>query len=479
MLRKSLTLLMIALFVTLGFFSNNPSFELGQTVTPQNISVSPRDLQLVCPGSVYRSAGDTGAAVGSFSQPGVARLSGSFTASGQGSVTARDISSTVVGSQPSGSVAGPLTLTAAGTNLSQSSALLNANQLQLVNDNRAAGLLATNCLPTENSHWLLAADTSTGRESLLVLNNPGSVNATVALELFGTSGKIVTAGQEGISVPARASTVVPVASLAPGLQAVVVHVISSASAISATLQQKTVRGLVAAGADLASPSTELAKELAIPGIFIRGVKDAAKLIASNPDYADLRPVLRVFLPADAKEPATVTAQIVGTDDKTFGTVVRATVNPGTVSDIPLNGLQDGNYSAFLTSNEKVRAAVRLSRTNIAQRPVTDFTWLQAATPISKDAAGITVPAAGISKLSIANPTRIPAKVSLSVDGSVRILSVPQQNSLVVEVPPNASITLSSDQPVAATLVIDVNFKLANLPLVNYQNLGSSLQVLVR
>jgi hypothetical protein len=385
----------------------------------------------------------------------------------------------VVGSQANGGVTEPLTLTASGNGLTQGSQLLNAGQTQLVNDSRAAGLFAAPCLLAEGEHWLLGATTTTGRESLLILNNPGAVNATVAIELYGSTGKIETAGQEGISVSAHGTTVVPIASLAPDLDSIAVHVMASSSVVTATLQQKTVRGLVAAGGDLIAPSTELAKDLVIPGLFVRGTKDAAKLAAKSADYADLQPVLQLFLPASAQAPANVTAQVVGVSAKTFGTVVQQTVSPGTVVNVPLSGLADGDFSVFVSADQSVRAAVRLSRTNLAQHPITDFTWLQAAQAITDQAMAVTAPVAGISKLSIANPGKTVANVTLTVNGKSQVIAVPPQSSSVVAVAAHASISISSDRPVGASLIVDVNFTVANLPVLDYQNLGASLSVLVR
>ncbi len=478
MLRRLLAAAMLLALAGLSIFASAPNILFGDKVSAKTVSVNPKDLQLVCPGAFYRSGADTGLAVNSFSQLGSSALSGSFESGASSTLKVADFGGQVVGQNPSGSVTSPLTITASGSELTQGSKLLNSNQLQLVNDSRAAGLLAAPCLKAESDFWILAADTSVGRESLLILNNPGSVNATVSIEVFGSGGKIATAGQEGISVPAAGSTVVPIASLAPGLSTLTLHVRSVSSAITATLQQKTVRGLVAAGAEWISPSTQIGNSLVIPGFFVRGVKDASKLRAGSADYGDISPVLRVFVPASAKVNATVTAQVVGTTAKTFGTVVRMQVAAGTVTDIPLNGLQDGDYSVFISSDQPIRAAVRLSRAKLGGKPATDFTWLQAAAPITKP-VGITVPGSGISKLSIANFNKSSATVTLVVNGVSHTLTVPSNNSLTVAVANGASVVIGSSMPIEANLIVDLNFALASLPLVDYQNVGSAQTVLVR
>ncbi|MEI6590616.1 MAG: DUF5719 family protein [Actinomycetes bacterium] len=478
MLRRLLGVGALLVFIATSFVISAPSVPLGDKLFANQVKVNPKDLELVCSGSFYRSGADTGATVNTFSQIGSAALSGHFESSATSSLKVTDFGGGLVGHNPSGTAVTPLKITASGSNLIQGSKLLNANQIQLVNDSRAAGLLAAPCLRAESDFWMLAADTSVGRESLLILNNPGSVNATVSIETFGTGGKIPAAGQGGISVPAKGSTVVPIASLAPGLQTLALHVRSSSSAITATLQQKTVRGLVAAGADWSVASSVIGKDLVIPGFLVRGVKALSKLRASSSDYGDLSPVLRIFVPGNAKTNATITAQVVGTNAKTFGTVVRLQVAPGTVTDVPLNGLQDGDYSVLITSDQELRAAVRISRAKLDAKPATDFTWIQAATPISR-AVGITIPSVGISKLSIVNGNKSVATVNLVVNGVSSAIAVPSGNSVTVSVPNSASVALSSNLPLGANLIVDVNYSIANLPFVDYENVGSLKRVLVR
>jgi hypothetical protein len=242
--------------------------------------------------------------------------------------------------------------------------------------------------------------------------------------------------------------------------------------VGAWLQQRTVRGLLYAGADFISPLTEINKSLSIPGILVRGAKDAAALIAINDDYADLIPALRVFNPGEST--ATFTAQIFGANVKTFGTVIRETVPAHAVKDFTINGLADGDYAAFITSDQTIAASVRLPRSDKTKKPNTDFTWLQAAQQLT-GSQQITVPPAGIGKLSLTNLTNKSAAVT--INGA--LLNIEPQGIAVVKVAAGAVNVKIIDGKVGANLLIDVSGSVTNLALVDYRNSGSRVAVRVR
>jgi hypothetical protein len=234
-----------------------------------------------------------------------------------------------------------------------------------------------------------------------------------------------------------------------------------------------VRGLLYAGADFIAPATTFDKTLAIPGILIRGAEDAAALIAANSDYADLVPVLRVFNPTD--KPAKFTAQINAAAANGFGTVIHETVAPKSVKDFQIESLANGDYSAFISADQNITASVRLARTDKAKKPNTDFTWLQAAQAFTGERQ-ITVSSVGISKLTVANANSKPATISVN---SVTY-TVAANSSVVIKVENSSTLTIkSTDLPVSANLVVDVNGSVANIALVNYKNLGGEVVVRVR
>jgi hypothetical protein len=313
-------------------------------------------------------------------------------------------------------------------------------------------LLGASCQAPSTDIWLLGGDTSTGRETLLLLSNPSSVTATVSLEAIGLGGAKATSS--GISVPAHGSQIVPLASILPETKSLVVHLRSYGSAVAAWLQQRTLRGLQYSGVDWLSPVTGFNTELSIPGVLIRGSKDANALKDSSADYFDLVPTLRIYNP-NAKT-VKFTAQIFGADAKTFGTVISESVLANSTA-------------------ESVAAAIRLPRTDKTKTPITDFAWLPAAQVLT-GVQSISIPKAGISKVAIANPSK--TAIDLVVAGSsVRIL--PNSTAVLLATSGSNLKIDAAGQSFSATVITDLGGSIAALSVVSYQNTGNQIAVLVR
>ena len=160
MFRRLLGVGALLVFIATSLFISAPSVPFGDKLVANQVKVNPKDLELVCSGAFYRSGADTGATVNTFSQVGSAALSGHFESSATSSLKVTEFGGQLVGQSPSGSTVAPLKISASGSNLIQGSKLLNANQIQQVNDSRAAGLLVAPCLRAESDFWMLAADTA-------------------------------------------------------------------------------------------------------------------------------------------------------------------------------------------------------------------------------------------------------------------------------------------------------------------------------
>ena len=455
-----------------------PNFDLkiGEAPKSPKLSVAAQDLNLICPGAAIGSGGANGTAVGTFTRLGAASVVGTvaagaetfeqrYLADGYYDSYSGRIFSTV-------SSAGTVFATKGGS-VEQGSTMVNITQTQKATSARLNGLLAASCQAPSPEIWLVGGSAATGRETLLLLANPTPVDVTVSLEVFSEGGPVQAAGLSGISISAGATAVVPLSSLIPETRTFAIHVVSASGAVSAWLQQRTVRGLLYAGADFVAPASVFSKSLVIPGVLIRGAADAAALIATNNDYSDLKPVLRVFNPTDSK--TTFTAQINGATEKTYGTVLHESVSAHTVQDFEIPALANGDYSAFISADQNITASIRLVRTDKTKKPNTDFTWLQAAETFT-GSRQLTVPVAGISKLTIANSGSKSA--SVTVNGVA--YSIAASSMVVIKVDNGKSVTLvSNDQPVAANLVVDVDSAIGNIAVENYKNLGSEVSVRVR
>ena len=466
-------------------------FELkvGRTVASQVQQVTAKNLGLVCPGAVLASGGSTGTKVGSFARLATSGVDYSSNLGSGATLQTRTLtgaagSATTLpdtgGGQQllSGADAFVLEVQDPTGVLPQGSGLLAAQSFQLVKSANFNGLVAANCQRPTVEQWLLGANTTVGRESLLILANPNPTDASVSLELYGQNGKIQSGGNGQIAVAAYKSTVVPLAGLAPQDQVLAIRVATSGATVASWVQQKTVRGTQAAGADLISPINTTQGKQVIPGLFKRGTKDATGLIKLNANYADLTPNLALFVPGD--KAANVTAQVVGTDSKTFGTVVQTRLEPGRAALFPLTGLKDGNYAVFISSDQPIMSAAQLSRTNVTKTPNTDFSWLPAVDAATGPRT-INVPKSGISKLSIANPSELAQVVTVTNVATGKVISVRigRLTSVAVEVESGSVVRVESQSPVASTLIVDIDWQLAALALTDYRNLGGKITVAVR
>ncbi len=449
MFRRVLSLiLVVGLGLTIGIWLKFPTIQVGQSPTAQSVKVQPKEPTLVCPGPVFVNGGLNGVTLGSFTQSGTATISGHDNSSA--------ISATILGEKL-------LTGHAAG------SKGFNAIQGQFANGQQAFGLAAASCVPGSNQAWLVAGDNSIGREALLVLANATSVDATVSLQLYGTSGPIQGAGLSGISAPAGKVTVLPLSSFAPKAETFAVQVSSRGAELGIWLQQKTVRGLTPGGLDLVGVSAEPSKTVLIPGVFLRSSVALANLATANKDFADTKPILRVTAPGE--KDANFTAQIQGADGASFGNVLQGTVPAGSTRDFALEDLTDGNYSVQINSDQPVLGGVRFSRLSGS---LPDFAWAGSVVPTKLD-AGFTALAGATTKLSIVNGNK--AKVSFSVEG--KTYSIPGNSNLVLTVSAGTSYSIKSDQTLSVSQVIDIKGGVSVAPILDYQNVGGTLKVLVR
>jgi hypothetical protein len=460
MIKRLIALIAIAAGIfSLIWFAPQFTLTIGELPKAEVLKVKAQDLNLVCPGGVYRTGGASGTKLGAFESIGAPDINSDFNGPAGTTMVIRGNLLTAV--DPAGLA-------------EQSSVLLNANQIQSVNTDGLTGLTGAACQRPTNSLWFIGGDTSTGRESLLIVKNVTKVDSTVNLEIFNERGLVTGSGMSGISVPAGKTTVIPLASYVPKTKTFVTHVVSRGGLVAAWIQQKTIRGLAAGGVDYVSPTSGFGKTQAIPGVFVRGAADAAKL-AANADFADLVPTLRVFVPGS--KPATVTAQVIGSTATTYGTVVRQTIPAGTTADIALPGLSDGDFVAIVKSDEAVGSAIRLHR--VFKKSV-DFAWLTAAESHT-GVVGFSVPTAGISKLSLANPSNSLIDLRLIQNGGTAAnFKIPAAGQLTLKFAPGTKLELSGNaKALLGTLIVDIDGSLAAVPLVDYKNPGGEVAVMVR
>ena len=495
----SLVLLLAALIVG-SIFTPTFGVSVGSLPSAAQQDAKAADLNLVCPGGAYRSGGASGTKLGTFDQVGSAEVnaivSGAIAATNGAKVnttplaTQGDSTALPASAGAPARIARPTSITVVDPNgeLEQGSKLLNVSTLQLQNAADFSGLLAASCQAPSTDLWFVGGDTTVGREALLVVTNPSRVDAQIDIQAYNAGGVVKADGLAGLSVPSGKTLVLPLASDLINQATLALHVSATGGSIAAWLQQKTMRGTIPGGSDFISPSTELGKSIVIPGLLLRGSADAATIIKTRPEYADQTPMLRVFVPsfngATSTSSVTVTAQIFGATARTFGTVLRQQLRVGAVTDVPITGLADGDYVAFVSADKPIQAAIRLPRTNKTKSPATDFAWLQAGQSL-KGVRAFRVPQSGVTKLSLGNSGKSEVSLQLGspaqvATGTAPVVKLAGGGVRTIGLTAGALVWIKTDSDALhANLVIDLDSTVATLPITDYKNSASKLMVSVR
>lgn len=272
------------------------------------------------------------------------------------------------------------------------SGLLAGAQSQTASTTDIAGFAAAACIEPTGSSWLVGGSTATGRTTLLTLDNPTAVDASVTLELYGEKGPVTAPGLSGITVAAGSQRVLSLAGFAPDLLSPVVHVTARGGRIIAALQQSTVRGLDPGGVDIIGPAADPATTLRIPGVRVLGADSVAQALGLD-DWSDAIPAIRVANPgrSTAKVQVSLHPEAAGAPGTGFeldvaaGHVKEVGLDSGIEVDTGALAIPDGEYTVTITSDQPVVAAARISTAGSApagSAPPSDFAWDVAAPELS-------------------------------------------------------------------------------------------------
>ena len=181
-------------------------------------------------------------------------------------------------------------------------ALAGASHQELSNVN-VRGLALSECQEPRTETWIVAGDTTTGRQAALSLSNPGAVSATVNVDVWGATGPISTPLGQGILLPPGTQRVFVLSGFAPDEPSPVIRVSSVGVGIVATLHGSIVRGLLPDGLYVATGQPGPSLQRVIPGIYL-APEDVIGPLKGKEGYADLGGALRLLSP-DAVALATV------------------------------------------------------------------------------------------------------------------------------------------------------------------------------
>lgn len=242
-------------------------------------------------------------------------------------------------------------------------------------DGDLRGAAAAACRPPGNDYWILGANTTLGRTSVLSLNNPSGTPATVSLDLYGPEGQIQAAGSRGLLIPPGTSRSVALAGLASGKAALAVHLRSTGGPVAATIQQSVLRGLIPGGVEFLSPGMGPAVRQVMSGIDIPDAT-AVKTISGERGFQDAVAALQIAVPGPAD--AVVKIDLYGSNgQRTLPGKSAVTARAGSVTEVPLTGVPAGTYTVTATSDVAVVASTRVASGLNAAEP-TDFAWSPSA-----------------------------------------------------------------------------------------------------
>ena len=444
-------------------------------------SVKPADMQLVCPGPLFRSGGDSGTKLNVIERWGSADLF--YTADGTGVLEQKSIpessvsnielgGSRVFGSSSLGDGAS-LTNLNADQSASQGSLVIAGSSTQLAAISSMRGLAAASCQQPSNDFTIVGGSTLAGRESLMVLTNPSPIDATADLRVFTDLGEVKVSGLSGISVPAQSTTTVSLASFAPTVPSLAVQVLSQGAKLAGWIQARAVSGTQARGVDWISPNPQASELMVLPGLVIRGTKVINEAVGEQ-EKSDAGHALRVFAP----EGANVTVQVVSSKADVFGAVFTGIIESGTVSDFPIAELEDGDYSVFVSSDKPVFSALRVARGNSDATPRLDFAWLSPAEELVSDRA-VAIRAEGDSILVLANSGTVSATVSIQTlrSGATERVLVPALGTATLNL--SRPVSISKSAGVFATVVVLIEGQISDLDVRDPKNLGSEVKVRFR
>jgi hypothetical protein len=392
-------------------------------LAPQSVSVSPEAAakQLICPGAVLQlgdSGGQNASVASAIGQPvvTVAATTGGY-----------DTTSLRQSDADPDSAGAPQRITAPAS--AESTASIAGAQYQSVDRGDYRGVAAASCAVPSSDTWLVGGSTAVGRTTLLTLANPGAVDSTVAIELFSSEGVVEASGLTGVLVPANGQRVVSLAGFAPGLTSLALHVTSRGGPVAASLQEAIVRGIEPSGVDIIGATTAPSTRAVIPGVVVLEAEEVAGRLG-EPGFDDLGAALRVYVPGDAA--AQVTVRVIPdtldapVDDDAGDPLVGASFNlvldPGVVTDVPVESLVDGSYSVIVESSVPI--------VNLAETATTVVVGGQSVT-VPADASA-TVAVAGGESVTITGATGLFASVSLRAPG--RLASYLLATAAITEAP---------------------------------------------
>ncbi|GAB3280272.1 DUF5719 family protein [Microbacterium lacusdiani] len=262
-------------------------------------------------------------------------------------------------------------------------------------DEDLAGFTASACRPAQMESWIVGGDTETGTTGILLIANPGDVNATVQVTSYGVMGPVTPPGADAIPVPARTQLALPVAGFAGDEQSPVLRITATGAPVRASLQSSLVRTLDPGGVD-SQPSVRPALVQVIPGLTVTG--DVAETEGAST-------IVRLLSEGDT--PATITVR--DQDGEQAIEPQHVDLAAGAPVEVELDGLDEGDYTVTVAADAPAVAAV-WQTTGFGAGA--DFAW-HTPSPAITESTLVAVPRGDDAALHLANPSDEDVTVSVA------------------------------------------------------------------
>jgi hypothetical protein len=436
-LRIALAVLSTLAFLTPLAIPNLAPFAIARPA-PKIFSqtVNPEPVEIYCPGGIVRQGGESGTNIGEFE----------VIANSQVQVFGNNFSPEDIPS----SIENGMSITSTSTDAQQSTLDLVASSLAAVSSKRLAGLAALNCAQPVSRGILLAGDSQVGTETILIVSNPQEIETVVEVQVLGLEGQPT----ETLVLAAGEQKYVSLASLSGEASKFAVQFESSAGAVSVVMQQRTISGLSPTGVELSDWVSEPTKEQVFPVVKVLGSSLA-------PEKSLGQPILRIYNPTEFPSSSKVYLVSASTSK-----TISVSTEPGQISETTLD-LSDGDWSAFISSDQEIFAAVR----NPVFSSRADFEWLNPANAIQKQLAIASWPN---SQLHLANSSSQSLRLQISGVGEVM---VPANSRRTLSVQPG-QVVLESDSEIFAALTVLNDSGFAVIEPRENKNFGADLQVVI-
>ncbi|MDO5722957.1 MAG: DUF5719 family protein [Flaviflexus sp.] len=310
----------------------------------------------------------------------------------------------------------------------ESAAIIAATYQRTQESGELAGLILSPCLPPAATHYFVGGSTATGSSSELVLTNLSATPATVRITVHTSTGTAPRVASSALTVAPGGTEKVLVEALATD-DKIALEVSAEGGAVAAHLFTHEMSGASGAGAESIEAGAEPATEVIVPGIDLSGDSGAPSVRIANPgeDSATAQLTVRTD---DGSEP------VPGAESVRLA--------PGSVLDIPLDGIGQGWAAIEVSSDVPVLAAGLLAGEDLMQVP--------SVAPLRHGTATV---GTGVGTLVlVAEDATATVRAFARTGEEVDTLTVPVKGIGSVELPAATSyVEVLADRPVSAGLVV--------------------------